>query len=225
MHASIPDDFTGTAVIFLELAEEAAGEASALAAHAGTWARAVQIGLLGSPSSRLKGAFETQGRVVAGRFRCEQVPSDAFQVLAAMIGFFSHVKGRIEEFSVQHDGVNVVPAGGPSAPALPLSMPFAVEYPEDLKRYVRIEIEFVHPLAPSERDAIFDALSVWDWLIEVLTGPLVGEASEYHTRLLSPAIIEHEVQGYSAGLECLRYVLRMGLRLHRRLPVERITIE
>jgi hypothetical protein len=49
--------------------------------------------------------------------------------------------------------------------------------------------------------------------------------SEYETRLLSPAMVEHWVDGYFASFECLYFIVWLGLRLHQRLVIERLTME
>jgi hypothetical protein len=171
--------------------------------------------------------MEARGRSVVGGVRCERVPSAAFQVLARMVSRFSQAKARVESTSLfREDGHRLAGEGGVAVPALPQSIPFAVEYPNDLHADVRVEIEFRAPLAQAERDAVFGALSIWDVLIEALgEEERWGESVDYETRLLGAAIVEHEVHGYFASFDCLYSIVWMGWRLHRRLPIERLTIE
>lgn len=226
MSASIPDRITGTVEILAALAVDASAEPPALAELVSTWVRAVEIGLFGPGRIRPQGVLETRGRRVSGRFECEQVSQTAFHVLLRMIRYFSKVKGQVDSFDVFHDGQQVVPAGGMTLLALPQPIPFAVEYPEDLKRYVRVEIEFRRPLTPNERDTIFDAFSVWSAMIEALgEEEWWGRRSDRQSRLLSLSIVEHEVNGYYASFECLYFIVWLGLRLHQRLIIERITME
>jgi hypothetical protein len=222
---SIPERLTGTVEIIVTLADPAGGEPPALVELVSTWVRAVEIGFFGPGRIRLQ-AVETQGQRVSGRMECEQVSQTAFHALSRMIQHFSKMIGRVESISLFHEGQRLAAEGGAAIPALPQSIPFAVEYPEDLKRYVRAEIEFRAPLAKVERDAVFGALAIWDALVEALGDEeRWGQRIDYDTRLLSPAIVEHEVVGYFASFECLHFIVLLGLRLHQRLIIERITIE
>ena len=91
---------------------------------------------------------------------------------------------------------------------------------------VRVEIEFRAPVAKSERDAIFAAFTVWDVLVEALGEEKHwGLEIQYDSRQLSPRILDHATDGYFASYDCLYFVVWMGWRLHRRLPIERLTIE
>ena len=108
------------------------------------------------------------GRRVSARLECEQLSPTAFRTLTLMIRYFSKVKNKVEDVRIFQERRGAVATGRAVVPALPRTIPFAVEYPEDLKRFVRVEIEFRNPLTPGERDAIFGALSVWDQLIEAL---------------------------------------------------------
>ena len=227
MRASIPDRITGTVEIIVALADQASAEPPALVDLVPIWVRAVEIGFFGSGRIRLQGAVETQGKRVSASLECEQVSQTAFHALARMVQHFSKVKGRVESFSLFQGGGQLWAGESVVAiPPLPQSIPFEVEYPEDLKPYVRVEIEFRLPLTPSERDAIFDALAIWDVLVEALGDEeRWGRKADYVTRLLSPAIVEHEVVGYFASFECLHFIVLLGLRLHQRLIIERITLE
>ena len=219
MHASIPDRITGKVQILITLADDAGVETRALVDLVTTWVRAVEVGFFGPGGIRLQGAVEAQGQRVAGRLECERVSQTAFLALSRMIQHFSKVKGRVESASLfREDGQRLAVEVGAAIPALPPSIPFAVEYPNDLHADVRVEIEFRAPLTQAERDALFDAFSIWDALVQVLGDQKQwGEESEYETRLLSPAIVEHEIFGYYASFECLHFIVLLGLRLHQRL--------
>ena len=227
MHASIPDRITGKVQILITLADDAGVETRALVDLVTTWVRAVEVGFFGPGGIRLQGAVEAQGQRVAGRLECERVSQTAFLALSRMIQHFSKVKGRVESASLfREDGQRLAVEVGAAIPALPPSIPFAVEYPNDLHADVRVEIEFRAPLTQAERDALFDAFSIWDALVQVLGDQKQwGEESEYETRLLSPAIVEHEIFGYYASFECLHFIVWLGVRLHQRLSIERVTME
>ena len=227
MRASIPDRITGKVQILITLAGDAGVETRALVDLVTTWVRAVEVGFFGPGGIRLQGAVEAQGQRVAGRLECERVSQTAFLALSRMIQHFSKVKGRVESASLfREDGQRLAVEVGAAIPALPPSIPFAVEYPNDLHADVRVEIEFRAPLTQAERDALFDAFSIWDALVQVLGDQKQwGEESEYETRLLSPAIVEHEIFGYYASFECLHFIVWLGVRLHQRLSIERVTME
>lgn len=232
MRGSIPDRISGTVEIVVALADEAGVEPQVLADLVSTWVRAEEIGFFGPGRIRVQGAVETHGQQVSARVECDQVSPTAFRVLARMIRYFSRMKGTVKTFDVFHESRLAVTPRGAVVPTLPSSIPFAVEYPEDLKRYVRVEIEFHRAVTERERDAIFNALSIWDVLIEALAGKEwwgqqkdPESQSEYQSRLLAPAIIEHEVDGYFASIACLHFIVWLGLRLHQRLMIERITME
>jgi hypothetical protein len=228
----IPDRITGAVEIIVVLADGAGVEPKALADFVSTWVRAVEIGLFGPGRVRVQQPVEMHGQQVSARLQSDEVSETAFQALSRMIRYFSKVKGRVASFNVFRDGQPLVAAPKMAFPALPESIPFQVEYPEDLKRYVRVEIEFRLPLAANERDAIFAALSVWDVVIEALaeeewwgqqSDP--GSKGDYKSRLLSPMMIEHWVGRYFASLECLDFIVWLALRLHRRLIIDRLTME
>ncbi len=224
----MPDQITGKVEIIVALADGNGVEPQALVALLSTWARAVDIGLFGSGRIHQQEYVETNGRQVSGRFDCERVPKAAFHLLVRMIRHFSQVKGRVESFSLLNEGgQRLVADGNVTIPSLTHSIPFAVEYPEDLKHYLHVEIEFRLPLTPRDRNAIFSALSVWDALIEAVADEKwwEGEESDYETRLLSPAIVEHQIEGYFASFECLDFMVFLCLRLHEGLAIERLTME
>ena len=52
-----------------------------------------------------------------------------------------------------------------------------------------------------------------------------GDRVDIETRLLNPRIVEHQVDGYFASFECLHLLVLLGLRLHQRLAIERLTLE
>jgi hypothetical protein len=143
-----------------------------------------------------------------------------------MIQHFSTVRSRIESTSFFYEGRRLAAEGDLPISALPRSIPFAVEYPSYLHAALRVEIEFRAPLAKSERDAIFGALAIWDLLVEALGDKeRWGETVNHDTRLLSPTIVEHEVNGYFASFECLHFIVWLGLRLNQRLTIDRLTME
>jgi hypothetical protein len=223
---SIPERITGSIDIMVALADDAATGPQALVELLSRWVRAVEIGFFGRGRIKLQGTIETQGRTVSAMLESEDLSQAAVQVLARMIRYFSNVKGRVNNFAVFYGGQEAVVAGRMQFPAVPPSIPFTVEYPEDLKHYVRIEIEFRNPLTTSERDAIFEAFSIWDAVIEALGDEKrQGRRVDYKSQLLSPAIVEHHAHGYYAPFECLHFIVWLGVRLHRRLAIERLTME
>lgn len=226
MPASTPDRITGTVNIIVALADGAAAEPQALVEVLSTWIRAVEIGFFGLARIRLRAPLEAQGRGVSAEFECERVSQTAVQVLSRMIRHFSKVKGQVESFNTFYEGQPLTVVGEVMFPALPPSIPFAVEYPEDPRGDVRVEIEFRAALTEGERDAIFAAFAIWDVLVEALGDEEQwGEEVDYDTRLLSPRIVEHGMDGYFASFECLHFIVWMALRLHERLAIERLTIE
>ena len=225
MRASTPDQITGAVELLAVLADDASAEPAALEELVSTWVRAVELGFWGTGSIRLQ-AIKTQGHRVSGRLECEQVSQTAFHAFSRMIERFSRTKGQVESLNLSHAGQHLAVVGGEAIPTLPQSTPFIVELPYDLHADVRVEIEFRAPLPQVEREVISDALSVWDTLVKALGDQEQwGEESEYETRLLSPTIVEHEVFGYFAPFECLHFIVLLGLRLHQRLTIERITME
>jgi hypothetical protein len=131
----MPDQITGTVEIIVALADEASVEPQALVDLVSTWARAVEIGFFGPGRIQLQGSVEIHGRQVSGTFECGQLSQTAFHVLAKMVRYFSKMKGKVKTFNVFQNGQRVA-AGRAAIPALPQAIPFAVEYPEDLKRCV-----------------------------------------------------------------------------------------
>lgn len=210
----------------VSLAEEAAAEPQALVNLLATWVRGLEIGLFGPGRIRLQGGIENQGRTVSAVIECEEVSRAAVHALSRIIHRFSNVTSKVDKFAVFYEGQQVGTAGRIAIPALPQSIPFTVEYPADLKHYVRVEIEFRNPISANERDAIFDAFSIWDVVIEALgEEKREGRWVDYKSRLLSPAIVEHDVHGFYASYECLYFIVWLALRLHRRLTIDRLTME
>jgi hypothetical protein len=229
LRASIPDRISGAVEITIGQSDQAGLHAQELEVLLSNWARAVEVGFFGPGRLRLQGAIQTQGHGVSGRFELVQLSQAAFHVLSAMVRRSSEVSGHAGILDILYEGEPILAAPRMAIPALPQSIPFVVEYPGDLKPYLRVEMEFRDALAPLARDAIFDAFSIWDMLIDTFNQDQQDLEDERHvdcqSRLLSPAIVEHEVDGYYASFECLHYVIWMGLRLHQRLIIDRITFE
>jgi len=225
LRASTRDQITGTIELLAVLADDAGAEPAALVELISNWVRAVEMAFFGVGHIQLQ-AVKAQGQSVSGRLECDQVPQTAFHALSRMIEHFSKTKGRVESFNLSYAGQHLEVASGEAIPDLPQSIPFVVELPYDLHADVRVEIEFRAPLPQGEREVIFGVLSIWDTLVKALGDQQRwDEESEYETRLLSPAIVEHEVFGYFAPFECLHFIVLLGLCLHQRLPIERITME
>lgn len=226
--ASIPNHITGTVQIVISLADDAAEEALALAELVTTWVHAVEVGFFGVGSISQQ-RVETRDHMLSGWLECEQVSQAAFCMLSRMVQHSSEGKGGINDIIIfRKDGQRLLTESGAEFPNLPRSIPFVVEYPEDLRTFVRVEIEFRDPLTLSEQTAVFRALSIWDMLVDVLADQQRRGKEikvRYATCMLHPAIVEHEVFGYFASLECLNFIVWLGLRLHQRLFIERITFE
>lgn len=225
----MPERVSGVVDLSVTLADGGVGSAGVpeLPDLVASWIRAVQIGLFGSGRMTAGGRVEIRGRaVVVERLVCERVPSMAFRALSRMIERFSSVVTAVEALDICRGAVRLEPAPGRWMPDAPASVPFELETPEDLKHYLRVEIEFRSPLADVERDAIFDAFHAWDRLTEALGVEAQWRRQRHcETRLLSPAIVEHQVDAYFAGIEGLNMIVCMVLRLHLHLPVERLTLE
>ena len=227
MAASTHNHISGNVQIIITLADDAGVEALPLVELITTWIHAVAVGLFGPGMINRQQAVEAQGQRVSGKLQCEQISQTAFHALSRMIKHFSKVKGPVESYKIfLEGGRDLASESGVAIPSLPQSIPFDVEYPNDLHADVRVEIEFSVALPEAERDSVFAALSSWTALVEAFGEPeLWNEGVEYETRLFSPAIVEHEVFGYFAGFECLNFIVLLGLRLHERLHIDRITFE
>ena len=164
----MPDPISGTVEVIVVLGDEGHDDDQALVDLVSKWVDAVEIGFFGPGRMRPLDPIATGGGRMTGRLECERVAHAAFHVLWRMTRYFSKVKRKVETFNVFHEGHSLSTAEGAESRALPDSIPFVVEYPEDLKRYLRMEIEFRAPISPSDRDALFHALSIWDALVEAL---------------------------------------------------------
>jgi hypothetical protein len=225
---SIPEGGTGIVRFHITLADEPGADARALADVVEMWVRAINLGFFGDARISVSEPIEARGRSVVGGMRCERVPSAAFQLLARMVSRFSRVRARVESIDIwREEGHRSLVSRDPvEVPPLPETFPFPVDYPNDFHADVRVEVGFRSPLTPPEKDTIFDALSVWDALVEALADEeRWAEVSDYETRLMSRSIVEHVVSGYFAGPEGFDLVVHMGLRLHQRLNIERLTME
>lgn len=227
MRDSIPEGVTGVVRFHVTLADEPGAEARELADVVATWVRAVDLGFFAGGRIGLSEPMEARSRSVVVGVGCQGVPWVAFQVLSRMVSRFSRLKASVESVDLFHEnGHRLAGHSGLAVPALPQSIPFAVEYPNDLHADVRLEIEFRDPVDQAERDALFAALSIWDVLIGALGEEDRWEESvDYATRLLSPETLEHEIHGYFASFEGLDLVVWMALRLHTRLTIERLRVE
>jgi hypothetical protein len=225
--ASTPD-VTGRVQFALTLADDAAGgDAAALADLLRTWIRAVELGFFGPAGIRLERPFETQGRTALAVAQCASVPWAAFCALSKMVARFSEAKSQSASASIIGDnGLYLGGDDGEAIPALPASIPFEVELAEDFHREVRVELEFRDAFGPAEEGDLVEAFAVWDALVAGLGDPArEPDGSEYETRRLNPAMIEHSVFGYIADEKCFDLVVLWGLRLHQHQAIERITFE
>jgi hypothetical protein len=224
---SIPE-FTGKVRALFALGDDAeGGDAAALVDLVNTWIRAVELGFFGPAGIRLQGPIEARGTLVSGNMECASTPPAAFRTLSKMVERFAEAKGRVVIASMMgENGERLGNDGLPAIPQLAASIPFVVERPEDLRREVRVEIEFRDAFGTAEQSVLVEAFSIWDAIVAALGNPQrEPRGSEYDTRRLSPAIIEHTVFGYTAGFECFDLLVLFGLRLHPRHIIERITFE
>lgn len=222
MHVSTTERLTGHIELRVRLDEAAADP---VMRRVLTWVRAIEIGCFGTGRIRAD-AIQVQGNEVRAELQCERLSVDAVDGLARLLLHLSVTQGGLDSVDLSHNGRPVAPKSEVTLPDLPSSIPFVVEYPEDLTPFVRVEIEFRAALAPGERDAIFDALGVWDVLIAAFgEAQRWGDRVDIETRLLNPRIVEHQVDGYFASFECLHLLVLLGLRLHQRLAIERLTLE
>ena len=204
------------------LARDAAG---ATTQRVALWVRAVEIGCFGDGRVRAHSLL-TQGNLLQAEWHCERLSSDAIDALARLLRHLASTQASLEGVELLLDGRAVTPRPDITPPELADAPPFELAYPADLKRFVRAEIEFRAALAPTARDAVFDALAVWDGLVAAFGDTeRWGDRVDLETRLLSPRIVEHQVDGYFASFECLYPLVRLVLRLHRKLPIERLTLE
>jgi hypothetical protein len=226
LRASISDTITGTVEIVIGPENWADAEPSALKNIVLTWVDAVQMEFFGPGEIRLQESVETHGENVSLKLVCQRASLAAFRVLLIMVRHLSKVSGRDLNISLFLEGRRLQAGEDVVRISLPPSIPFAIEYPNDLHAAVRVEIEFRAPLTEKDQEAIFRALATWDALIAALGNEeRWGERVDNYTQLLSPTIVEHEVVGYFASFECLQFIILIGLYFHRRLSIERITIE
>lgn len=225
MHASIPDPLTGSVRLVVMLAGEA-GMASAKTLLL-DWARAVGMGFFGMGRVRLT-QTSPWPRIVEAEIECDMLPSAALHALHRLLGHFSGTAHGIARATLYMNGseLDLLEDPGATVVEVPGSFPFPVTYPDDLHAAVRVEIEFTHAVSASHRDAIGAALVVWDLLAVALgRDEEWGKQVDHETRMLSPTAIEHEFVGYFAGFEGIDLVVMMALKLHRRVSIERLTIE
>ena len=225
MHASTTERLTGQIELRVALAGEGDAAARPVTRCVSTWVRAIEIGCFGPARVRVV-AIEVQGTEVRAELHCERLSASAVDGLARMLRHLSATQSGPERFTLTHNGRSVAPRSEVALPDLPDVVPFAVEYPAELTRFVRVEIEFHDVLAPGARDAVFDALATWDVLVAAFGDEQRWSARvDLETRLLSPRIVEHQVDGYFASFECLHLVVLFCVRLHQRLAIERLTLE
>ncbi len=222
MRASTTERVSG----LLELRAGAAGDAGEpVARRIGLWMRAVEIGCFGAGRVRAQSLQTLDGRIRA-EWRCERLPSSAIDGLARLLQHVSATQARLDDIELVLDGRTFTPCAEVAMPGLPEVLPFELEINEDLKTFVRVEIEFRTPLTAAARDAVFAALAVWDVLVAAF-GDIEhwNEQADLDTRLLSPRIVEHQFDGYFAAVECLYPIVQLALRLHPGRAIERLTLE
>ena len=225
MHASTPERFTGPIELHARLADEDAAAAELVTRRVSSWVRAIEIGCFGTGRVHVE-AMQVQGNEVWAELRCEWLSAGAVDGLERLLQHLSATQARFDDVDLSHNGRPVAPKSEVILPDLPGSIPFAVEYPEDLTPFVRVEIEFRAALSPAARDAVFEALAVWDLLVAAFgEAQRWGDRVDLETRLLNPRMVEHQVDGYFASFECLHLLVLLALRLHQRLAIERLTLE
>jgi hypothetical protein len=222
--ASTREVVSGVVHLTANLLDASAVEPGALVEDIKTWARLVNAG--GFATGRVvRDEAEAAGRSVWARLECESVPLAALKALQRMVQR-PRRSGELAATTMLRRA-----DGGPLSSAhqplrLPEAIPFELEQPDDLRKLLRIEIEFHSPLAKPDQERVSSLLSMWDVLAEALGEPQGPDAVfEGHTRLLSPIIVEHEVIEYTPSWESLDYVVFLMLRLHESLPITRLTIE
>jgi len=224
LHASTAERVSG----LLELRVGVAGDvvaADAVTRRIVVWARAIEIGCFGASRVRVQ-SLQAQDDLVRAEWQCERLAASAIDGLARLLQHLAATQAKLDRVDLSLDGRAVVPHPEVALPDLPDALPFEVEYPEDLKSFVRVEIEFRAALTQAARDAVFDAFAVWDVLVAAFgDAERWGDQVDLETRLLNPRIVEHQVNGYFASFECLHPVVLLALRLHRRLAIDRLTLE
>lgn len=225
MGASTNKLLSGQILLRVTLSGNATAPTGSVVQRVSTWVRAIEIGCFGPGQIRIN-EIQTQGNEVIATMQCERLSKHAAEGLVILLNHLSATQTKIDSIHLSCNGQSIAPQSNFVPPDLPVSIPFLVEYPADLRHFVRIEIEFRSDLTASTREAIFDALKVWDVLISAFgEGASWNRRIDIETRLLNPRIIEHEVNGYFASFECLHMVILLGLRLHPYLAIERMTLE
>jgi hypothetical protein len=222
--ALTPELVSGVVHLTANLRDASAAEPGAPVEDIKTWGRLVNAGCFATGRVVRLEAEGAGGRVRA-RLECEDVPVAALNALQRMVQRPRDSSELATTAMLRRDG------GGLSTSVhellrLPDAFPFELEQPVDLRKLVRIEIEFRSPLAEPDRATVFGLLSMWDVLAEALGEPQGPDAVfEGYTRLLSPIIVEHEIIEYTPSWESLDCVVFLMLRLHESLPITRLTIE
>lgn len=210
----------------LELRVDVTGDAAEAATRRiAVWTRAIEIGCFGAGRLRVQ-SLQTKDDVIFAQWRCERLPSSAIDGLARLLQHLSATRTPLDDVQLSLDGRAFTPSREVALPEPIGAPPFELEVNEDLKSFVRVEIEFRAALAPAARDAVFAALAVWDVLVAAFGDrEHWDDEADLETRLLSPRIVEHQVDGYFASVECLYPVVGLALRLHPSLAIERLTLE
>jgi hypothetical protein len=222
--ASTREVVSGVVHLTANLFDASAVEPGALVEEIKTWTRLVNAG--GFATGRVvRDEAEAAGRGVWARLECESVPLAALNALQRMVQR-PRGSGELAATAMLRRAEGGLLSAAHQPLRLPETFPFELEQPDDLRKLLRIEIEFRTPLAELDRAAVFGLLSMWDVLAEALGEPQGPDAvCEGHSRLLSPIILEHELIEYTPSWESLDYLVFLMLRLHESLPITRLTIE
>lgn len=225
MLALTPEHVSGLIELRIGLLGVAERRAELIAGCISTWVRAIEIGCFGSGRVRIV-RIQEQGDTVLAELQGERLPASALDGLSRLLRHLSATQTKLNSIDLLLDGRTVELHPEVVMPEPPAVLPFELEYPADLKPFLRIEIEFRAALPPTARDEVFDAFAVWDVLVAAF-GDIQRwrDRVDLKTRLLSPRIVEHQVDGYFASFDCLYPVVLMALRLHPRMPIERLILE
>lgn len=215
---------SGVVRLTANLLDASAVEPGALVEDIKTWGGLVNAG--GFATGRVaRVEAEAAGRSVSARLECESVPLAALNALQRMVQR-PRGSGELAATTMLRRDEGGLSSSAHQPLRLPDAFPFELEQPVDLRKLVRMEIEFRSPLAEPDRATVSGLLSMWDVLAEALGEPQGPDAVfEGHTRPLSPIIVEHEIIEYTPSWESLDYVVFLMLRLHESLPITRLTIE
>lgn len=228
-HGSIPDWFTGPVQLQLELSPES-DSSGAMVALLATFQRAYTLGFF-APGGRLElGSAETREHTTRVTGRVENVPAGVFGLLARMVRHSDHTQAKVTaaRLGVGSQGYDLLQTPWPPLPPPPRELPFLVEYPFWIHSDFRVELAFRHALPPEEQAAVGAAFAVWDRLSQTAAEKDTwGQEDEiaYATRMMSPSIVEHVVNGFFAGAECLDLLVHFALQCSRRLPISHLTFE